>query len=84
MFRRILTAAVTAAALLTAAPVLAEQRDRETDPQKLPPCEHLEMQMLEHRTRTEMPEKKGTSEPDKRAAPPVEEDPFVRNQSWGG
>src|SRR5512145_3166415 len=80
MFRRILTTVVTAAALTSAAPVLASESRK--DVQQLPPCcERVAMQLRDHDARLESAEKKATPEQgEQKAAPRVEED---RRQPWG-
>jgi hypothetical protein len=85
MFRRILTTGIAAVALLTATPALAEQRDRETEPQKVPPCcERMAKQVREHQERLDREEKKETQEQaGPKVAPPVSDDSYAPN-SWGG
>ncbi len=87
MFSRILSSALAAAAVVTATPSLANEPAQDVDAQKLPPCcERVAMHMREQHGRTEATEKQNaTSERiEKKTAPRAEEDPNVRNQSWGG
>lgn len=82
---RVLATVFAAEALLTAAPALAEQRDRESEPPQLPACcERVAMQMREHDARARDTEKKtteqkATQQNEQKAAPRAEEDPFIFN-----
>lgn len=85
MFRRILTTSIAAASLLTAAPALGEQQDRDTEPQKVPPCcERMAKQVRDHQERLDRGEKKETQDSaERKVAPPVSDDSYAPN-SWGG
>lgn len=83
MFSRMLLSTLAAAVLAAAPPGLASEPAKDRDAEKLASCcEQAVMHLREHRGSTDAVEKKETTS--QKTAPRVEDDPFVRNQSWGG
>lgn len=83
MFDRMLLSAVAAAAVGAATPVLAGETANARQEQKLAMCcEEAVKHLREHRVSADALQNKETAKEGK--SPRVEDDPFVRNQSWGG
>jgi hypothetical protein len=87
MFSRILFSTIAAGALVVAAPALANDTGKDADSREIPACcEHVAMQMHHDAVKDTRgsEHKPAPVSTDDTAKPAVEEDPFVRNQSWGG
>lgn len=88
MFSRILFSTIAAGALVVASPALADDTGKDADGREIPACcERVAMQMHHDAVKdTRGSERKAApvSTDDTAQPPTVEEDPFVRNQSWGG
>lgn len=82
MFPRILITTTVAAALLAAAPTLAEQKDREADPQKLPACCERYLAEIRELTARVAAAEKTAAEAVKAATPPMTERSFSLDESW--
>ena len=88
MFRRILITAVATGALLAAAPALAEQSNKEVEPQRHPACcERVAMHSHEQKARADRMPAKESAEETSRAAtrlPAPRDDEFRPNPYWNG
>lgn len=87
MFLRILASAVTAGALLAAAPVLAEQSNKEAEPQKHPACGCVAMHSHGQKARADRMPAKESAEESSRAAAQLSApgaDEFRPNPYWNG
>ena len=80
MFGRILFSMIAAATLLAAAPAMAAD---DASKQQCSCCSDGSVHEIDHRLRQQAPQKKVSSD---RAAQPrtTEDDPSIRNQSFGG
>jgi hypothetical protein len=86
MFSRKLTTVIIAtAAMVSAAPAIAGESNKDVESQKVPPCcERMAKQIRELQNSVDQAEKKETKEQGRREfVPPASDDSYAPN-SWGG